>query len=307
MAEEPNGAGIPDFQSVMLPLLRSVEDGQTRSSAGLREALAKHFRLTSAQLGELLPSGTRPVFNNRVAWASIYLQRAGLLKRPARGHYCISDAGQEILKDPPARIDIAFLDQFPQFREFRKAPKRKTPGPDSGPADETPEEMLESAYQRLHSDLAADLLEQVRSCTPPFFEQLVVDLLVKMGYGGSRRDAGEAIGRGGDEGIDGIIKEDRLGLDVIYIQAKRWEGTVGRPEIQKFVGALHGKHARKGVFITSSSFSQEARDYAATIDPKVILIDGDTLASLMIDSGLGVSTQQTYDVKRVDSDYFSEE
>jgi restriction system protein len=308
MTDEVDKREIPDFQSIMLPLLQVAADGATRSSAELRAAIADHFSLTAAQLAELLPSGKQPVFNNRVAWASFYLRRAGLLERPSRGHYRISAEGKKVLQDPPPRINIAFLEQFAPFKAFKdKLPKGGTRVNPPGPDDETPEEKLESAHQRIQSDLIGELLEQIRNCTPQFFEKVVVELLVKMGYGGSRRDAGEAIGHAGDEGIDGIIKEDRLGLDVIYLQAKRWANAVGRPEIQKFVGALHGKHARKGVFITAGTFSKEACDYAKAIDPKVILIDGEMMASLMIDCGLGVSTKQTYEVKELDTDYFNED
>lgn len=294
---------IPDFQTIMLPLLRLCSDGKAVAVVERRKQLADHFKLTKEELAEPLPSGTQPVFSNRVAWASVYLFRSGLLTRPRRGHYEITDLGRDVLKKAPKRIDIKFLLQFPGLREFRQRGAGKKP-PAREP--ETPEEALEKAHQRHHAALADDLLGQAKSCTPAFFEKLVVELLVKMGYGGSRRDAGQAIGKSGDEGIDGIIKEDRLGLDTIYIQAKRWEGNVGRPEIQKFVGALHGQHARKGVFITTSSFAANARDYAKAIDPKVVLIDGEQLANLMIDFGVGVTTQAAFELKRLDSDYFEE-
>ncbi|AHE98972.1 restriction endonuclease [Thioalkalivibrio paradoxus] len=296
---------IPDFQAIMLPLLELAADGQTRSLAESREGLAEHFGLSLEEREELLPSGTQPVFNNRVAWASVYLQRAGLLQRPRRGHYRITDQGREVLRSRPARIDIKFLQRYPAFHEFQRA--KGKPATSKAVDGETPEETLEAAYQRMRDSLAAEIIEQIMSCSPQFFERLVVELLVNMGYGGTVRDAGMAIGKGGDEGIDGIIKEDRLGLDVIYLQAKRWDGPVGRPEVQKFVGALHGKHARKGVFITTSSFTQNATDYAAGIDPKVVLIDGKRLAHLMIDFDVGVATRAEYHVKRIDGDYFSEE
>jgi len=297
---------IPDFQSLMLSLLEASGDGSVRTLTELREILAERFELTPEELQELLPSGKQPVFTNRVAWASVYLQKAGLLDRPKRGHYRITDEGIAVLKEKPQRIDIKYLQKFAQFEEFRKKTKQeKKPKPPIGP--ETPEEALEHAYQQLRDSLAHELLDQVKSCSPQFFERLVIQLLVKMGYGGSIRDAGMAIGHAGDEGIDGIIKEDRLGLDVIYLQAKKWEGTVGRPEIQKFVGALHGKHARKGVFITTGTFSQGGREYAVGIDSKVVLIDGEQLAELMIDFDLGVANHGTYEVKRIDSDFFAEE
>jgi restriction system protein len=212
------------------------------------------------------------------------------------------------LRDPPERITVKYLERFPEFVGFRSMTKKEAAEPNAAETEgETPEEKLETAYQRLRSEMAADLLQRVKSCSSQFFERLVVEVLLKMGYGGSRREAGEAIGRAGDEGIDGIINEDRLGLDVIYLQAKKWEGTVGRPEIQKFVGALHGKRAKKGIFMTTGTFSSEAAQYVATIDPKVVLIDGEQLAEIMIDFNVGVSPMASYEIKRIDSDYFAEE
>jgi restriction system protein len=299
--------GIPDFQSLMLPLLRMAADGREHSLAEARDVLAAHFK-SDAELVELLPSGRQPKFANRVAWAKSYLQQAGLLLSPRRGHFQISDRGGAVLKAPPTKVDIKFLEQYPEFVDFR-TPKVEVTTALVDVArvqaePETPEEALEAAHQKIRAGLASELLSRVKAVSPPFFENLVVELLVKMGYGGSRRDAGQAIGRSGDEGMDGVISEDRLGLDVVYIQAKKWDGTVGRPEIQRFVGALHGKRAKKGVFITTSMFSSEATAYVDHIDPKVILIDGRRLAELMIDFGVGVNTSATYDVKRVDSDYF---
>jgi restriction system protein len=301
---------IPDFQTLMLPFLQFASDGQEHGMSEARESLAGQFRLTSGERTALLPSGRQAVFDNRVAWAKVYLQRAGLLDSPRRGHFLISDRGREVLRDPPQRITVRYLERFPEFVEFRSVGKEKKDTADaiSPEADgETPEETLEGAYLRLKSDIAAELLKRVKGCSPKFFERLVVEVLLRMGYGGSRREAGEAIGRTGDEGIDGIINEDRLGLDVIYLQAKKWEGTVGRPEIQRFVGALHGKRAKKGIFITTGSFSSEAAQYVANIDPKVVLIDGQQLAELMMEFNVGVTQIDTYEVKRIDSDYFSEE
>lgn len=302
---------VPDFQSLMLPLVEFAADGQEHSLNEAREFLAKRLGVTDEEREELLPSGRQAVFDNRVAWAKTYLQQAGLLNSSRRAHFQITDRGRQILAEKPDKIDIKLLDRFPEFVEFRY-PAQKQQQSTSAPAAEcqeniTPEEMLESAHQQIRSDLAADLLKRIKAGSPYFFERLVVELLVKMGYGGSRREAGKAIGKSGDEGIDGIINEDRLGLDTIYIQAKRWEGTVGRPEIQRFVGALHGKRARKGVFLTTGSFSAEATQYVSHIDPKVVLIDGRELTELMIDFGLGVTTITTYEIKRVDSDYFGEE
>lgn len=301
---------VPDFQSLMLPLLRVASDGQEHSLAEARDALAKEFRLSNPDLEELLPSGRQSKFSNRVAWAKSYLQQAGLLLSPRRGHFQASIRGRDVLKAPPPRIDIKFLDQYPEFVEFRtpKTETEKMPSvaPTSQPESETPEEALEAAHLKMRVGLASELLSRVKAVSPQFFERLVVELLLKMGYGGSRKDAGKAIGRAGDEGIDGVISEDRLGLDMVYLQAKKWDGTVGRPEIQRFVGALHGKRARKGVFITTGTFSSEATAYVDSIDPKVVLIDGRRLAELMIDFELGANTAATYSVKRVDSDYFED-
>lgn len=301
---------VPDFQSLMLPLLRLARDGKEHSLAEAREALATEFSLTNAEREELLPSGRQSKFSNRVAWAKVYLHQAGLLLSPRRGYFQISPRGAQVLQKPPNRIDIRFLEQYPEFVAFR-TPKTES---ESATADtkpqvgepETPEEALEAAHLNVRAGLASELLNRVKSASSKFFEHLVLELLLKMGYGGSRKDAGQAIGRAGDEGIDGVISEDRLGLDIVYLQAKKWDGTVGRPEIQKFVGALHGKRAKKGVFITTGSFSSDAIGYAAQIDPKVVLIDGRQLAELMIDFDVGSNTVATYHVKRVDSDYFDE-
>lgn len=296
---------IPDFQSFMLPLLRYAADDQIHTMAEAREALASQFNLTAEDRGELLPSARAKRFDNRVAWAKVHLTRAGLLDSPKPGQFRITSAGHAVLAKNLNRVDLRLLAQIPEYRAWRnQVPTDKpTPAADTE-AEGTPEERVEDAFQAIRSKLAAELLDKVRASTPSFFEQLVVELLLKMGYGRSRSDAGRAIGAAGDEGVDGVISEDRLGLDTIYIQAKRWEGTVGRPEIQKFVGALHGKRARKGVFLTTGTFSSEAADYVSRIDPRVVLIDGRQLAEYMIDFDLGVSTRAVYQLKRVDSDYF---
>jgi len=305
---------VPDFQSLMLPMLQmAAADKKEHSLQEARDWLAGKLHVTDEERALLLPSGRQAVFNNRVAWAKVYLQRAGLLASPKRGHFQIAPRGLEVLGTNPPRVDIKLLEKFPEFVEFRtrredEAGSSETVSPESAPGDhQTPEEALEVSYSRIRTDLAADLLERVKKSSPQFFESLVVELLVKMGYGGSRKEAGQAVGQAGDEGIDGVINEDRLGLDVIYLQAKKWEGTVGRPEIQKFVGALHGKRAKKGVFITTGTFSSDAKAYVSHIDPKVVLIDGRQLAELMIDHDLGVAPIASYQVKRVDSDYFGEE
>src|SRR5262245_49014014 len=302
---------VPDFQSLMLPLFRIAAAGQENRLADTRGILAPQFTLDAADREELLPSGRQSKFANRVAWAKVYLAQAGLLLSTRRGHFHISDRGREVLKAPPARIDIKFLERYPEFLEFR-TPKAAGERPHSEqpvnqPEPETPEEALEAAHLKMRASLATELLTRIKAGTSEFFERLVVELLLKMGYGGSRADAGQAVGKAGDEGIDGVISEDRLGLDVVYLQAKKWEGSVGRPEIQKFVGALHGKRARKGVFITTGVFSGDACSYVEHIEPKVVLIDGRRLAELMIDFEVGVTTSRMYHVKRIDSDYFDEE
>ncbi|MDR2153447.1 MAG: restriction endonuclease [Burkholderiaceae bacterium] len=296
---------IPTFQEITLPLLSLASDGQVRSLSIARKALADHFKLTDAEESELLPSGRQGRFANRVAWAKVYLERAGVLASPGRGQFQITPRGREILVNPPEILDIKYLERYPEFRVFRAKPQESVPTPASGVELATPEEALEAAYQGIRAGLASELLERVKSASPRFFELLVVELLLKMGYGRSG-GTGEAIGKSGDEGIDGVIAEDRLGLEMVYLQAKRWEGTVGRPEVQKFVGALHGRRAKKGVFITTGVFSSEAANYVKTIDPRVALIDGPQLAQFMIDHNVGVTPSQTYEVKKIDSDYFEE-
>jgi restriction system protein len=300
---------IPDYQTLMLPLLKTASDGVEHTMRETVERLAGELNLTQEEQTELLPSGQQAIFTNRVAWARFYLKKAGLIESPRRGSLKITERGISVLGGSPTTINNKFLDQYQEFKEFRESSKT-TQGEKPAEAREdewqTPEENLELAHQRIRNELAQELLQKILSCSPAFFEYLVVELLVKMGYGGSRKDAGERVGQSGDGGIDGIIKEDRLGLDTIYIQAKRWQGTVGRPEIQKFVGALSGQRARKGVFITTSRFTADASDYVSLIETKVVLIDGGKLAALMIDFDVGVSTQATYVIKKVDSDYFEE-
>ena len=302
---------VPDFQTIMLPLLELAGEGETLHLRKAVDILAERFSLTDDEKRELVPSGQQSKFHNRVSWARTYLKKAGLLETPRRGFFCINDRGRRILAEKPSRINAKSLEQFDEFQTFKRT--SRLPAPEVGatevseiPAD-TPEETLQAAYLALRKNLADDLLETVKKSSPEFFERLVVDLLVRMGYGGSRQEAGQAIGGSGDEGIDGIIKEDRLGLDIIYVQAKRWEGVVSRPEVQKFAGALQGQRARKGVFISTSEFSREAANYAANIETKIILIDGSQLAELMIDHGAGVATEATFELKRIDLDYFSED
>lgn len=302
---------IPDFQSLMLPLLEHVADGDEYTIAGSRDVLADRYNMSEEERNQRLPSGAANTFYNRLAWAKTYLERAGLLIKVKRGVFKISTTGIKLLRNPPPRIDINYLQRFEAFNEFRKKTTDiNTDSIESAVPKEneaTPEEALDLAYKELRDDLATQLLSQIKSSHPSFFEKLVVDLMLKMGYGGPGDDAGTVTSYGHDGGIDGVINEDTLGLDVIYLQAKRWDNTVGRPEIQKFVGALHGKRAKKGVFLTTSSFSADAIEYARTIDSKVVLIDGLKLSQLMIDYDVGVSTAQTYTIKRIDTDYFETE
>ncbi|KPJ50536.1 restriction endonuclease [candidate division TA06 bacterium DG_26] len=298
---------IPGFQSVMLPLLKYAGDSKEHHIRDAIETLGEVFKLTEQEQKELLPSG-QGTFDNRVAWAKTYLTKAGLLRSTKRGHFRITERGTGVLENPPDAVNIKFLSQYPEFIEFR-GPSRGGEEEGGGvepPAleDKTPEELMEIGYRKLETDLISRLLDQLRQCSPSFFEKLVVDLLVKMGYGGSREDAGRAVGRSGDEGIDGMIKEDKLGLDAVYIQAKKWGNLVSRPEIQKFAGALQGQRARKGIFITTSTFSESAKEYVSRIDSKIVLIDGEQLAKLMIEYGVGVSNIASYEIRDLDLDYF---
>lgn len=300
---------IPDFQTIMRPLLAAHEDGNEHVNRDLVGKLADQFNLTEEERREMLPSGGARLFDNRVAWAKTHISQAGLLDSPRRAVSVITERGRHVLQEYPERVDLRVLGTFEDYREFRNRKKTRddaSEGDDDAPESQTPEESLENAYLKVRQQIESELLSLIMDNPPDFLERVVVDLVVRMGYGGSRKDAGEALGRSGDEGIDGIIKEDPLGLDIIYLQAKRWEGTVGRPEIQKFAGALQGQRARKGIFITTSGFSAEALNYVSMIDSKIILIDGARLAKLMFDHGIGVSSASTYDVKKIDSDYFAE-
>lgn len=301
---------VPDFQSFFKPLLEMAADGKEHSMKEARELIARNMNLSEEDMKELLPSGAQTKYDNRIAWAKSYFVQAKVLESPRRAYFRITDRGFDLLKKGYERIDVKSLNQYPEFVEFHTMKAAASTEINSEQATlqlETPEETLQKAYQNIRGDLAAEILEKIKGNSPQFFERLVVDIMVSLGYGGSRVDAGKSIGQSGDEGIDGIIKEDRLGLDVIYLQAKRWDGTVGRPEIQKFVGALHGKRAKKGVFITAGRFSDDAIRYVESIDPKVILIDGRTLCELMIDYNLGTATTAKYEIKRMDTDYFTEE
>lgn len=304
---------IPDYQSLMLPLLKLVSDRQEHKYRDLIENLAVEFQVTDEERKELLASGNQAIFDNRVGWAKTYLKKAGLLDSPKRATFIITQIGLDTLKKNPDRIDAKYLRQFPAFLEFQNASRSENDSEAEvvivETTEQTPEENLDKAYQRIRKSLASELLNKVVELSPTFFERLVVELLVKMGYGGSIKDAGKAIGKSGDEGIDGTIKEDKLGLDIIYVQAKRWKpgNVVGRPELHKFVGALAGQGAKKGIFITTSNFTKEALEYTPKNETKIVLIDGEQLAQLMIEYNLGCTTQQIYELKKIDSDYFGEE
>jgi restriction system protein len=296
---------IPDYQTMMLPLLKLAADEKEHFIHNAIDQLVRVFNLSEQERKELLPSGQQMIFDNRVGWARTYLKKAGLLESTKRGFFKITTAGLEALKQQPNEINVDFLKRYPGFVEFKETYKKDER--ETLDNTHTPEESLEYAYQRIKQDLAQELLNRIKSCSPEFFEKLVIELLLKMGYGGTIKDAGKAIGMSGDGGIDGIIKEDRLGLDIIYVQAKRWEGSVGRPEIQKFAGALQGQRAKKGIFITTSFFSNDAKEYVSKIDNKIIIMDGEQLTQLMIDYNVGVSKTAEYEIKKIDSDYFENE
>lgn len=303
---------IPDFQSLMLPLLKAVADGKEFKTSDITKQLANEFKLTDEERKQLLVSGRQTIFNNRVGWAMTYLKKAGLISSPLRATVVITDLGKQVLAKKLNKIDINYLRKFSSFLNFVRGDRNDVVHQEDDSSvnikEETPDEILDNAYLQLRKSLASELLGRVLDLSPAFFERLVVELLVKMGYGGSIKDAGKAIGKSGDEGIDGTIKEDKLGLDIVYIQAKRWKHTnlVGRPELQKFVGALAGQGAKKGIFITTSSFTKEALDYTPKNETKIVLIDGEQLAQLMIDYSIGCTTQQIYELKKVDSDFFDE-
>ena len=303
---------VPDFQSMMLPLLEVIADGAEHSNASVADELAKRMNVSDEDRQLLLPSGEQTVFTNRVAWAKAHFKKAGLLASPKRGALRITDVGKKTLAGKPAKINQRFLRQFEgYYGHQQKVTSTEAQSAldqvDSEPARATPEELIDSGYQSLRDELIDEIIEQVKRCTPQFFERLSVKLLVAMGYGGSFDDAAQVLGRSGDGGIDGTIKEDKLGLDVIYIQAKRWEGTVGRPTVQAFAGSMEGFRARKGVMITTSNFSKEAEDYITRIERKIVLVDGQRMAELMIAHNVGVSVARAYEIKRIDSDFFVED
>lgn len=303
---------IPDYQTLMRPLLARLSDGDIHSLSDLLKELIAEFRLTPEEVKEKLPSGRQTVISNRIGWAKTYLDKAGLLETTKRAHYKITERGLKALEECPEQIDNEYLRKFEEFQQF-STPSSSKEGEEANieakvkESETTPDEQIAAAHQALNSSLVDELLASIRSASPTFFEQLVVDLMLAMGYGGSRKEAGQATQATNDDGIDGIIKEDRLGLDTIYLQAKRWQNTVHRPEIDKFIGSLTRHRARKGVFITTSEFSPGALDAVHTLDMKIVLIDGQQLAELMIEHDLGVTRKEVYEVKQIDSDYFNED
>ncbi|WP_342241325.1 restriction endonuclease [Inquilinus sp. OTU3971] len=306
---------IPDYQTLMLPVLRHAALGETRVP-DLEDQIADEFGLTTEERDQLLPSGRQKILHNRIHWAKFYMGKAGLIDSPRRGRFVASEAGRVLLARNPERIDVELLLQYPSFQEFRRSgaaaageagePPEAALSATEPTASTTPEEQIEAAHLALQAALRDELLQRILQNSPSFFEQVIVDLLVAMGYGGSHRSAATRLGRSGDGGVDGEINEDRLGLDRIYIQAKRYaDVTVGRPEVQAFVGSLVGRGATKGVFVTTSSFSQQAKDFVQHLAQRVILIDGQRLADLMIEYNVGVRTSRAIEFKRLDEDFFT--
>jgi restriction system protein len=309
---------IPDYQTLMLPLLKRAALGEMRVLEAERQ-MGEEFGLTPEEREQLLPSGKQRVLHNRAHWAKFYLMKAGLVTFPSRGTFVATDVGRALLARNPSRIDIDVLRQYPSFEEFYRGSHASDTEKvsDTGGAlsassamlPSTPEEQIEKAFLTIQSALRAELLQRILHNTPAFFEGVIVDLLVKMGYGGSRPDAAAQLGRSGDGGVDGVINEDRLGLDRVYVQAKRYSdgNVVGRPEVQKFVGSLVGLGATKGVFVTTSKFSSEAIEYARHLTQRVVLIDGQRLTELMIEHGVGVRLSRAIEFKRIDENFFDED
>lgn len=304
---------VPGYQEFMLPLLKLAADGNEYSIAAAVAMLAEEMKISADDRASFLPSGTQTKLYNRVAWAATYLSKSLLIEKIGRGRFKVATRGLEVLQKNPPQINSAFLDQFLEYRAFKARKTEKiemTVGlkndecEAANEPDITPDEQMDVAYTELRETLADELLGRVRAGTPKFFEHLVVDLLVAMGYGGSRVDAAQVVGKSGDGGIDGVIKEDRLGLDMVYIQAKRVESDIGPGAIREFVGSLGERKANKGVFITSGGFTAGAREAANKAHTRIVLIDGEQLADFMIDHGVGVSDYKTYTVKKLDSDYF---
>jgi restriction system protein len=297
---------IPGFQSIMLPLLQHLASGELHSNQESLESLARELRISEEDRAKLLPSGRTPVFVNRVAWAKVHLKAANLIESKERGTYAITSRGREVLAGNPKRVDIRFLMRFPEYHVFRGAKKivAEPSEPAQQPPLDTPLEQLEASFQAISDAVASELLQRLKTAPPAFFEGVVLQVLKAMGYGGP--DSGRVTGKAGDGGIDGVIPQDLLGLDEIYIQAKRWEGSVGSPQIQQFVGALQATRSKKGVLITTSSFTKDAIAYARSIETKVILMDGSQLARFMMTYSIGVTSRRTLEVKVIDSDFFED-
>jgi len=303
---------VPDFQKIMLPLLKLLGDKEIHKTSELKLKIADHFKLSEVDRNEMLPSGTQLKLDNRVHWAISHLKHAGLLVYPSRGKCMITEEGMKVISNPPELINIKYLRNFTVFQQWQdetKSNRRKVDNTTEGESTQsviTPDESIENSYSELNRVLRAEIIEKIKSCSPRFFEQLVIDLLLKMGYGGSKIEAGEVLGKSNDGGIDGLIKEDRLGLDTIYVQAKKWENVVPVSQVRDFAGALLSKKAKKGIFIATSSFPNSAKQYVAAIEPRIVLIDGEQLAELMIEHDLGVSIQRTIAIKKLDLDYYEE-
>lgn len=301
---------IPKYDEMYRAFLDCLADGEVHKLKEVKGIVANVFGVTENERKELLPSGRQTIFDNRIGWTRTYLKKAGLLQSPARGAYIITAEGNQVLKENPPEIDNLFLQRFESFRAFISPNENHSTQNATMVPGQTPQDTLDDAYQQINDTLADDLLSEVMKQSPSFFEHMVVKLLTQMGYGGSAAGAGLVTGQTADEGIDGIIREDKLGFNLIYIQAKRWDRdqTIGRPEIQKFVGALAGQGATKGLLITTAKFTKEARQYAnKQHTTKVILVDGPMLAKLMIEFNLGVSTETTYAIKRIDTDFFADD
>lgn len=299
---------VPDYETLMLPILEFLSDNQERKTSEIVTHVSTRFNLSEEDMRALIPSGRAMLVNNRVGWACTYLRKARLISSRQRGMNQITEDGQSSLSQKPNKIDSAFLSQFEKFQDFRRETTNKTDSEATtteASEEKTPEEIIGIQSEIINNSIQKDLLEQITNMEPNSFEQLVVDLLIAMGYGGTAEDAGRAIGRTNDGGIDGVIKEDVLGLDTIFVQAKRWKNIVPIKEIRDFAGALLSKRSNKGVFITTSTFPPSAHDFVSSIDRKIILIDGERLASLMIKFNLGVSTKQTIEIKEIDTDYFT--
>jgi restriction system protein len=308
---------IPDYQTLMLPLLKIAAAGETRIP-DILDRVADQFGMSPEEREALLPSKRQKVLHNRLHWAKFYMSKAGLVENPSRGRFVATNEGRALLARNPSHIDVELLHQYPTFREFYGSSSAPTASTTENPTDTlpvsaapaiTPEEQVETAVAAMESALRADLLQRILQSSPSFFEEVIINLLVAMGYGGSHRNAAQQLGRSGDGGVDGVINEDRLGLDRVYVQAKRYvpTSTIGRPDVQAFVGSLVGLGATKGVFVTTSSFSSQASDFVRNLSQRVILIDGQRLTDLMIEHNVGVRIARTVEYKRIDEDFFSED